>query len=629
MQSAEQVLQAVRKLGEKRLPLTRIYRCLYNENLFLAAYNKLYRNDGALTPGTENDTVDGMNRQRIADIIDQLRFERFKLRPSRREWIDKKSGKGQRPLGIPNFSEKLVQEVLRMLLEAYYEPRFRDSSHGFRPGRGCHTALTTIKQDFNGTVWFIEGDIKGCFDNIDHEKLMDILSRDIHDGRLLNLIRNGLRAGVMEDWQYHQTYSGTPQGGVLSPLLSNIYMHELDVFIEDQLIPQYMCGKRRAVNLEYHRYHYRIKQARNQGDNNLAHQLEQERRQLPSQDPSDPDFRRLWYIRYADDFLLGFIGPKTEVQQVKEAIGVFLSANLHLQMSQEKTLVTHARTQHARFLGYAISVLHANDKTTQRKTSGVKARSVNGIIRLGIPYGLVDQQAKRYMRDGKPQSEFPLLAFSDAHIINLYQQRYRGLAEYYKYATDRHRLSYLKHIMETALTKTLAHKFKITVSQVYRQYRGSSRIDGREYKTLQVEVPVKDGLRVIQWGGISLKTVKPGREPICDQKYQERPYNVRSDLIQRLQADTCELCGSHEKIEVHHVRKLANLKQRWAGKRKKPEWVIRMIAMRRKTLVVCKKCHVDIHAGRPIPNERKQSSGEPDEPKGSRPVRRGTDGKAS
>jgi retron-type reverse transcriptase len=162
MQTAEQILQAIRKMGEKRIPLTRVYRCLFSENLFLAAYDKIGRNKGALTPGTEDDTADGMSLKRIRSIIEQLRQERFRFRPSRRTYVPKESG-GARPLGLPNFSEKLVQEALRIMLEAYYEPRFRNSSHGFRPERGCHTALADLHK-FGGTTWFIEGDIRGCFD---------------------------------------------------------------------------------------------------------------------------------------------------------------------------------------------------------------------------------------------------------------------------------------------------------------------------------------------------------------------------------------------------------------------------------------------------------------------------------
>jgi group II intron reverse transcriptase/maturase len=265
MQNADQILQAMRKLGEKRIPLTRVYRSLYSEDLFLAAYDKIARNQGALTPGTENDTVDGMSLERIRNIIQKLRHEQFRFRPSRRIQIPKKSG-GSRPLSIPNFAEKLVQEVLRAILEAYYDPRFLDCSHGFRPELGCHTALAYIKRKFKGMSWFIEGDIRGCFDNISHDALMNILSEDIQDGRLLNLIRMCLEAGYMDDWQYHRTYSGAPQGGIISPLLSNIYLHKLDEFIENELIPQYTHGEKRIPNPEYSLLGSRLRRARKKGD---------------------------------------------------------------------------------------------------------------------------------------------------------------------------------------------------------------------------------------------------------------------------------------------------------------------------------------------------------------------------
>lgn len=604
MQKANHILQAMRKLGEQRLPLTRVYRCLFSEGLFLTAYNNIYSNAGALTPGNENDTVDGMSQKRIANIIEDLRYERFNFRPSRRIQIPKKSG-GQRPLSIPNFTEKLVQEVLRMLLEAYYEPRFRDSAHGFRPERGCHTALASLKRKFGGTTWFIEGDIKGCFDNLDHNVLMAILTRDIHDGRLLELLRRSLNAGVLEDWKYHKTYSGAPQGGVLSPLLSNIYLHDLDTFIEDELIPKYTRGAMREDNPEYWNYAYPIKMARKQGDYATAHQLELERRLIPSQNVNDPNFRRLRYLRYADDFILGFIGTKAEAEAIKVEIGNYLKNKLHLTMSEEKTLITHTRTEYARFLSYSVSVYHSDDKLTQRGETKTKTRSINGKIRLGIPYGLVDENAREYMVNNKPISEAALLAFSDANIIDIYQQRFRGIAEYYKYAADRKQLGKLKYVMEQALVSTLANKFKMTKAQVYARYRGTLEVGTTTYKTLQVEVPKKNGSRLVYWGAIPLKVIDAGSKPIFDTRYKEQSQDVRSDLIQRLQAEVCELCGKQTKCEVHHIRKLANLKTRYTGRREKPEWVKRMIAMQRKTLVVCEQCHADIHAGRPTPSTRK------------------------
>lgn len=596
MQKANQTLQALRKLGEQQQPLRRVYRCLYNEELFLAAYNKLYRNQGALTPGTENDTVDRMSLKRIRQIIEALRYERFRFRPTRRISIPKKNG-GSRPLGLPNFTEKLVQEVLRMMLEAYYEPRFRQSSHGFRPGRGCHTALTHVTNHFQGSSWLIEGDIKACFDQIDRQVLMDILSRDIKDGRLLNLIRMSLDAGVMEDWVYHKTYSGTPQGGVLSPLLSNIYLHELDTFIEDKLIPQYTRGKKRRKNSQYRHLEWEMNKAKARKDWQTVHRLQQERRACPSQDTHDPNFRRLSFVRYADDFLLGFIGSKAEAERIKETIGTFLHDQLHLTMNKEKTLITHARTQYARFLNYAISIYDANDKLTKRENTETRVRSINGGVRLGIPKGLIHQKAAVYQQHGKIVSEKRLTQWSNAYILDTYQQRFRGLAEYYKFAVDRCKLSLVKHVMEVALVKTLAHKLRISVRRVYQKYRATCRIDDQEYAVLQVRVPTKKGERTFTWGAIPLKTIPTGRAILQDNKPTEVWVDVQAGLIRRLQADTCELCGSERDCEVHHIHKLIDIKRYWAGQREKPQWVQKMIEMRRKTLIVCTKCHLSIHNG--------------------------------
>jgi hypothetical protein len=330
----------------------------------------------------------------------------------------------------------------------------------------------------------------------------------------------------------------------------------------------------------------------------------------------------------SDWYLLGFIGPRAEAEAIRAAIGTFLKEELHLEMSESKTLITHARTQKACFLGYAISVYHANSAMTREAGRQVKVRSINGRIRLGIPYGRVDEAAKRYQRDGKPIHEPILLDHSDAHIISAFQARFRGLAEYYKYAVDRGRLGKLKHVMETALTKTLANKHKTSVAQIYRKYKGTKVVDGYTYKTLQVEVPTRKGTRCIYWGAIPLRVVKVGVGSLDDEKkWDETVLCTHTDLIQRLQADQCELCGSRENCEVHHVRKLSGLKKRWNGRKEKPVWVKRMIALRRKTLVVCRKCHDDIHAGRPISQQTQVSPGELDNAKVLRPVRRGVCGK--
>ena len=342
MQSTENIMHVMQTLGEKRTPLTRVYRQLYNENLYVSAYSRLYRNEGALTPGTTSETVDGMSLNKIRGIVEQLRTETYRWSPVRRHYIRRKDGR-KRPLGLPTWRDKLVEEVIRIILSAYYEPIFSENSHGYRPNRGCHTALKQIVSHWTGTVWFIEGDISGCFDHIDHDKLMALLSRRIKDNRLLRLIRYRLESGIMEDWQYHGTYSGTPQGSVLSPLLANIYLHELDEFIESELLPEWNKGKQRRLNPEYRAVVFQRRQAKKKGDRDRYQAMTKAMRQLPSQDMFDPDFKRLKYVRYADDFLLGFIGTKAEAQELLRRIETFLGTTLNLSVSPDKSKVTHAK----------------------------------------------------------------------------------------------------------------------------------------------------------------------------------------------------------------------------------------------------------------------------------------------
>lgn len=238
MQEAAVVLSVLRERGRKGLPLTQLYRQMFNKNLYLLAYGNIYSNQGAMTPGASEETADGMSEGKIDQVIELMRHERYRFSPARRIYIPKKNGK-LRPLGLPSWSDKLVGEVVRLLLEAYYEPQFSDQSHGFRKGRGCHTALREIRDFWKGAAWFIEGDISDCFGSLDHEVMAGILAEKIHDQRFLRLIRHMLKAGYLEDWEYHDTPSGCPQGGVVSPVLSNVYLNKLDEFVERELIPRY------------------------------------------------------------------------------------------------------------------------------------------------------------------------------------------------------------------------------------------------------------------------------------------------------------------------------------------------------------------------------------------------------
>ena len=592
MRNAAAVLEIIRERGRHGLPLERVYRCLFNPDLYLLAYGKIYRNAGAMTPGVTSETVDGMSLAKIEAIITALRQERYRWTPVRRIYIAKKGSSKKRPLGLPTWSDKLLQEVIRLLLEAYYEPQFSGRSHGFRPGRGCHTALREIQHGWHGTVWFIEGDISDCFGSLDHSIMRSILAEKIHDGRFLRLIDGLLQAGYLEEWRYHQTLSGCPQGGVVSPVLSNIYLDRLDKHIEQALLPAYNRGARRAANRPYARLWQRACRLEQRGEAEAGRMLRKQMKTMPSRDPGDPGYRRLTYCRYADDWLLGFAGPRREAEEIKARIGKFLHDQLKLELSAAKTLITHGRTQAARFLGYEVVILHADHKRDQRGH-----RSINAAVGLKVPLGVIRAKCAPYLHHGRPIRRTERIVDTDFSIVAQFQAEFRGVAEYCRLAFNRHRLGLLKYVMEQSLAKTLARKYRIRVAQVYRRYRAVLSTEHGPRRGLRVTVD-RDGGRpplVAEWGGISLARDTTPR-PLSDDppRIWSGP---RSEVVQRLLAETCELCGSGKQVEVHHVRALKDLSPK--GRQKPPEWALRMASRRRKTLVVCRTCHEDIHAGRP------------------------------
>ena len=588
MQDAETVLNVIRERGERGLPLENIYRLLYNRNLYLRAYGRLYSNQGAMTKGTTAETVDGMSLAKIDRIIEALRYERFRWTPVRRVNIPKPNGK-TRALGLPTWTDKLLQEVIRMLLEAYYEPQFSDRSHGFRPDRGCHTALSEVAHNWTGVRWFVEGDIKGCFDNIDHEVMLTVLGEKLHDNRFLNLLKYLLKAGYMEDWKYSHTLSGTPQGGVVSSILSNIYLDRLDKFVENVLIPAHTRGTKRRRNRTWGALSTRLAYHRKKGNPQLAAQLRKEMQQLPYGDPYDPEYRRLRYVRYADDFVLGFIGPKAEAGQIKGSLETFLCDTLKLELSKEKTLITHATSQAARFLGFEVVNQQANDKHDR-----LGRRGINGNIGLRVPAKVIEQHCQAYMRNGKPTHRNELLADDDYTIVSRYQADFRGVVQYYLPAYNVSQFGRLQWVMGKSLAKTLAGKHKSTARKMFRRYKSTVQTEHGERACLQVLVQRGNGKRplVARFGGIPLKR---NRQAVLVDQQPQRYRTERNELIQRLLADECELCGSTVNVEVHHIRALRDLNAKGQGE--KPKWVRVMAARRRKTLVVCRPCHLAANEG--------------------------------
>jgi len=584
MQEAETVLAVLRERGRKGLPCNELYRQMFNKSLYLLAYGNIYSNRGAMTPGACDETADGMSEAKIEQITGQMRSERYRFAPVRRVYIPKKNGK-LRPLGLPSWSDKLVGEVVRLLLEAYYEPQFSDRSHGFRKGRGCHTALRDVQNTWTGTVWFIEGDISDCFGKIDHEILLRILAEKILDNRFLRLIRNMLKAGYMEDWQYHDTLSGTPQGGVVSPLLSNIYLDKLDEYVKRELIPQHTRGTRRKVNPQYRELAARRRAALQDGDREQARELEKQMRALPYGNPMDPGYRRLFYIRYADDHLLGFIGPRAEAEEIKTKLAEFLRETLALELNTAKTLVTHARTGAARFLGYQISVQHSSTKITNGR------RSVNGRIALRVPRDVITAQCARYRRRGKPWHRSILQNLPDYDIVATYGAEYRGVANYYLLAQDVWRLNRLRWNAETSMLKTLSAKHKSTVTKMAARYKAKVITDDGPRTCFEARRR-REGKPdlVARFGGIPLKR---DRRAVIRDPAPVPAATPHRELIHRLRKRWCELCEHGATVAVHHVARLASLGKPGPGQ---PAWAALMARMRRKTLVVCAACHEYIHA---------------------------------
>lgn len=481
MQPTMEILEKIKQNSTKNKDevFTRLYRYMLRPDLYYVAYQNLYANKGAATKGVNEDTADAFGEKKITSIIQSLSEESYTPSPARRTYLKKTNGK-KRPLGIPTFTDKLIQEVLRMILEAVYEPVFSEHSHGFRPNRSCHTALVKIKAQFPGMRWFIEGDIKGCFDNIDHSVLVSIVNSKIKDARLVKLIHKLLKAGYLEDWQYFNTYSGTPQGGIVSPLFANIYLNELDKFVEklaqdfDRPRQQRLTPEYEAIRKEVKRIDYRLKSA--EGDYKaslLKLKKELRAKQLTTPCTAQTD-KQIKYIRYADDFIIGVKGSKEDCIQIKAQISDFINATLKMELSDEKTLITHSNKK-ARFLGHDIQV-RRNGKI---KPSGNHTqRTLNNQVDLSIP---LDDKIMKFLFGKKvieqknseirSASRKSLLRCTEFEIVSAYNSELRGICNYYSLASNFIRLNYFAYLMEYSCLKTIANKHKSTTHKILKKYK--------------------------------------------------------------------------------------------------------------------------------------------------------------
>lgn len=594
MEKSERVLKALSDHSQSSdYKYERLYRYLFSEEMFAVAYQRIYAKQGNMTPGTDGKTIDEMSLERIERLIVSLKDESYQPHPARRVYIPKKNGK-KRPLGIPSFEDKLVQEVVRLLLEAIYEGHFEDTSHGFRPHRSCHTALGMIQKSFAGAKWFIEGDIKGFFDNIDHNVLISILRERISDERFLRLIRKFLNAGYVEDWKYNKTYSGTPQGGIISPMLANIYLDKFDKYIKEYAA-KFRKGDRRSINPEYWRLNNKKnwlkKKLQKTSDEQIRKsylyeiaQLSKQMLSTPHKDAMDADFRRMQYVRYADDFLISVIGSKSECETIKADITQFMREQLKLELSDEKTLITHAQDK-AKFLGYEIFIRKSD--AVKRNKDGVLKRDFNGAVVLTLNSAVIQKKLTEYNAlevrniDGKDiwwsKPRRYMTPMKPEDILAQYNAETRGLYNYYSLAANVSKeCASFAFIMKMSMFKTLGWKLNTSARKVRQKYQKD-----KDFVIPYNDAKGKQKYRVFYNEGFKKRNAQ------FDVDYDKLPqtmYVPYPSLVERLKDGRCELCGKEGKVVMHHVRTLTKLKGN-------NEWEKLMLKRHRKTLVVCEDCN--------------------------------------
>ncbi len=587
-----QRLEKIRQLNAKSGWVNQnIYKLMLQPDLYVVAYQRIKSEPGNMTPGTDDETLDGFSNDEIARIVSEMQTEKYRCKPVRRAYIPKANGK-LRKLGIPCVRDKIVQEVVRMILEAVYDSPhgsyFKDASHGFRRERSCHTALQDVQERWTGITWIIEGDIKNCFDDVDHEILVEILREKIKDERFICLIKKILNAGYLDlDEVRKDSLAGTPQGGIVSPILSNIYLHKLDEFME-QMREQLDSGIKRKHNNEYKRLQDRRLYLAKKGDTKSEKfkELGKRMRRLPSMNVNDPDFIRIKFVRYADDWIVGVTGPYKLAEEIKQKVRDFLRTELKLTLSEEKTVITNARTQEAKFLGYKIRLGRSPKSQKQTKSTNgsgkiFKRRSTGHEIVLKAP---MDELIKRLQvkgfcdKEGNPTSRAAWQTLDEDQIILLYSSINRGIQQYYRPADNYARVQRVQYILKFSLAKTLAGKHKSKITDV---------IKGQDIK-----IWVKRGKKareVTFWQNHDWKT---NRDAFTQsEKVDLVRMNVRLRTRSKLDWPCC-ICGDSDKVQMHHVRHIRKMTDRQAR-----GFTRVLIMLNRKQISVCTRCHKLIHAG--------------------------------
>ena len=548
-----------------------LYKLLLDPNMYLIAYHKLRSKPGNMTPGISPETLDGLSREWIDQTVESIRNESFQFTPSRRVNIPKPKG-GTRPLSIAAPRDKIIQEIMRMILEAIFTPTFSKNSHGFMANKGCHSALKQVYMQFKGVTWVIEGDISKCFDSIDHHKLMNIIEHKITDRRFTKLIWKSLRAGYFEFKVYQHSITGTPQGSIISPILCNIFMNQLDQFV-DNLSSQFNKGDKPKLNNEYSAHASALARAKRKGDFDRLKVEMAAMRELSSIDFRDPNFRRLYYVRYADDWIVGIRGSLEETQSILYKIDTKLN-EIGLTLSKEKTKITNINKDKVLFLGTLISRSHHRRFTMMK--IGTSRRLGLG-IRLEAPLDRVRQKlsAAGFIKEGNPYPKFIWLHLNKDQIIHLYNSVYRGILNYYSFAHNINQLnSLVGFTLKQSITRLLAAKFSLhSRAQVMKKF---GRLLGNQGKVKFHDPKIK----------VNIMNFKTGKDIDIIQGLF-----AQNKSIANLYTLTCAQCGSDYRVEMHHVKMMKDLDS--------SKWADRQLAKaNRKQIPLCRKCHMEHHKTR-------------------------------
>ena len=535
-----------------------LFRILHKEDIWIAAYENIKGNRGALTAGIDKETLDGFSTSKLKKVQTEVLTERYQFKPVKQTWIPRPDGR-KRPLGIPTPNDKLVQEVIRMILEAIYDSNFDDRSFGFRSGKGVHDALEYVEKQIRWVDWVIKGDIEQAYPTIDHNKLCEVLKLRIKDERFMNLIRKSLKCGIYDNPNTIYSKIGVPQGSIVSPILANIYFNELDKWVEKKSQEVYQEGSTKR-HPRYRQLEYQIKKV-----SKLVHNTEQnskerdqlvkeikrliqERNQTPSLLDRGIEIR---YVRYADDWIIGIKGSKELAKQVKEEVGSFLQEHLKQRLDPRKTKIINIRAGKFIFLGYDIYLPRNMRMVKYKKGHGQQTtRRQAPMLRMQLP---VDKVTKRLSERGyvgyinnklRPISKGSYTPLEDAVIVNHFRSVWLGLSNFYSGSTNREHLQYIHYLLHSSCAMTLAHRHRSSSSKIFQKH--GKRLEILDKKSEPNKVLASFPYHT-SW-------------KVSDRKWQKArsfkdPFTIYANRVSKTRLyKPCCICKSTEKIEMHHVK---------------------------------------------------------------------------